>query len=342
MKTAIVSPSGKFYGSEQTLFAFLCGTHKEYDVYIKKEYNGLLEELNNVNNLKHTLYQFDNLNWFYLTLAFKLFYRYNKVYVNEGGHSKYIIILARLFFWRNFIIHVRLTEDTEKSRLKQIPENVKLISTSEFIASLIYDNVRIESQVVSSPARAFKSDIEWNTSYDDLEKIKVGVIGRVSKSKGLKEMYEFIDFLEQKKNKDITFFFFGHVDSSDEIDKFVLWCGQLNFVTINFKGFIKDKIDIYQNIDVVIHFNKNEPLGVIFLESLNQGVPIVGFNSGGIGCIAKNLSLDTFMLDSVDWHDELLHKIKNINIEEYKTARLKMLEAYSPDVYINKIDSLIN
>jgi glycosyltransferase involved in cell wall biosynthesis len=341
MKTAIVSPSGKFYGSEQTLFNFLSLT-KGYDVYVKNEPNGLFDKLKS-DAFLHNYYTFNRLSVFYFWLSLKLLFKYKKVYVNEAGHSKYIIGLSKLFFWKSFYIHVRLTEDTIASRWKGIGSNIHLISTSQYIADLLIERINVKSNVISSPARAFKDDISWNSSYSNLNQKKLGVIGRLTTSKGIYQMIEFFNHLEKNKNNNLLFYFYGDVDNKDEnVASFLKQIKGFENVNISFKGFVDDKSKIYDDIDLVLHFNKDEPLGVIFLEALNQGKPFLGFNSGGIGCIAENLNLENQMVNVSDqWCEKLIRLIDELDVKQFEKARELMLDLYSPKVYCERIENLI-
>ena len=342
MKTAIISPSGKFYGSEQTLFNFLSLT-SGYDVYIKNESEGLFEKLKS-ETFNHNYFVFNKLHIFYILFCFKLLFKYKKVYINEAGHSKYIIGISKLFFWKSFYIHVRLTEDTIATRWKGIGSNTHLISTSKYIADLLMERIKVKSVVISSPARAFKNDIKWDSEYKKIDVKKIGVIGRLTTSKGIHEMIEFFHFLEQNEKANFDFYFYGDVDQKDEnVIFFLKQIESFNKVNVNFEGFVSEKSEIYDHIDLVLHFNKEEPLGVIFLEALNQGKPFLGFNSGGIGDIAKNLNLDSQMVDVTDnWCLHIIDLIKTLDVERFKEAREIMLDLYSPKTYCERVENLIS
>lgn len=341
MKTAIISPSGKFYGSEQTLFNFLSSTN-DYDVYIKNESEVLFEKLKS-ETFNHNYFVFNKLPVFYILFCFKLLIKYKKVYINEAGHSKYIIRISKLFFWKSFYIHVRLTEDTIATRWKGIGSNTHLISTSKYIADLLIERIKVKSVVISSPARAFKNDIKWDSDYKYIGIKKIGVIGRLTTSKGIHEMIEFFRFLEENEKTNFEFYFYGDVDQKDEnVISFLKQIEDFNKVKVDFKGFVIEKSEIYGHIDLVLHFNKEEPLGVIFLEALNQGKPFLGFNSGGIGDIAQNLNLNTQMIDVTDdWCLNAIDLIKTLDVERFKEAREIMLDLYSPKKYCERLEGLI-
>src|SRR5210317_146486 len=95
IKTAIISPSGNYYGSEQTLNSFLNNTRVTYNVYVKYVEGGFYSILNK--GKPHKLFKFSNIPLLYIRLAFVLLFKYNTIYINEGGHIRYIKILAKIF-----------------------------------------------------------------------------------------------------------------------------------------------------------------------------------------------------------------------------------------------------
>lgn len=341
MKTLIISPSGKFYGSEQTLFNFLSQT-EGYDVYIKHERNGLHDRLL-TSNFNHNYFLFKSTSRLYFVLFFILFYKYSSVYCNEGGHSRYITLFAKIFFWKAFYIHVRLTEDTVPHRWGKIPKNLHLISTSSYIQKLLISSINTDSILLSSPARAFKQELFWDKTYNEKAIKSVGIVGRVTTSKGVLKAIELFDYLERENISSYDFTFYGDVEESDSnVERLIDCVNRYQYVKVNFMGYIDRASSIYSGIDLVIHFNTDEPLGVVFLESLNQGKPFIGFNSGGIGCIAERLSIEHLMIRHHEgWCSDILLKMDGIDIKAYAQAREVMNEIYSPQEYCSNLSKLI-
>lgn len=338
-KIAIISPSGKFYGSEQTLYEFLNETSKKFDVYIKSENEGLLSKISKES--KHSYFEFSNLYLLYLKLILKLIFQYDVLYINEAGHIKYVKILARLFHSKKFVIHVRLTEDTKFERLKNINSNIKLISVSRYIQELILKSIGKQTDVLSSPFRAKDENASWPKSLHNKEVMDIGVIGRVTSSKGIHNCISFIEYLE-KNNHPLTINFFGDINNEDLLVKKLMdIIKELKFVKIKFHGFIRNKKGIFENSDVIVHFNENEPLGVVFFEALNNKTPFIGFNSGGIGEIASKLDLNNFIVNEKEWEKELFKQLKSIDLIKYKKAYENMLKYYSPNYYSRKLECLL-
>jgi len=341
-KTIIISPSGKFYGSEQTLFSFMQATRNIYTVYISSNDGRFLKAAKE--QKKHQIKSFSNVKLLYVIVFFKmLFGNSNCLYVNEGGHIRYIKKIASILKNKLFVVHVRLIEDTTHCRLKNTPSNVKLISTSKYISDLIQQSTGILSEVISSPCRCSDEKPVWNSDFLEDGLIHVGIIGRVTPTKGLSDIINFCEYIEMNKMK-IYFHFWGDVESSLLLDKFKKNIDNYKFVKIVFHNYEKDKKVIFNRMDIIIHFCKTEPLGGIFFESLNFGKPFIGFNARGIGEIAKKLQISNLMVDdSINWEEEMLKKIKYVqcHIEEYKEARNKMLQIYSLEDYCRKIEEIL-
>lgn len=342
MKTAVISPSGKFYGSEQTLYNFLKHSENSYTVFINNNDGGLLDKVLSLE--KHTVRSFKSIKVLYFRLALALLFKqFNKVYCNEGGHIKYIKILSWLFPSKKFFVHIRLTEDTNKQRLYNLPQNIELISVSKYISDLIYSNINIETEIISSPNRGTTKINGWK----DIDKHfkRIGIIGRVTPSKGINKISELIDYLEKKKCTTLELHFFGDIEKTHpQVNQLLSQISHCKFLKCVFHGYTEGE-KIYNSIDLVLHLNTNEPHGVIFFEALNAAKPFIGFNAGGIGNIAANLQIEHLMVEpNINWELQLLNRINDINntIDLYKKAQKNMLDVYSIKKYCNTLEAKFN
>jgi glycosyltransferase involved in cell wall biosynthesis len=342
--TVIISPSGNFYGSEQVLYDFLLKSENEYTVYVPG--NGrFIQRLRSLN--RHNVKAIgSNIKLFYIELFWLLWLgRYKSIYVNEGAHIRYIKMLASFFRRKKFIVHIRITEDTSPSRIGALPENVILICISQYIRNLINDPAIKNIQTIYDLYVLGKTNGIESKAASVSNKIKIGVIGRVTNSKGLKEIITFCDFLEHKSVKNIEINFFGDVEKElPDVLKFLENAGKYKNTIVKFHGFQENKDAIYSSIDLVIHLNKLEPLGRIFLESLDYGVPIIGFNEGGIGEMAKLLKLEDCMVNNDEnWTDNLYYKIVHVKdvLNRYSAARKKMDAYFSATSYCEQVEAII-
>lgn len=92
----IISPSGKFYGSEQVLFDYLTNSNVNYSIFVAEK-DLFYTKLKKTTRFKDVT-SFSNIRVLYFKmLLFCIFSKVKTIYINEAGHNKYIILLAKLF-----------------------------------------------------------------------------------------------------------------------------------------------------------------------------------------------------------------------------------------------------
>lgn len=345
-KIAIVSPSGKFYGSEQVLFDFLSQTEHHYSIYLPQ---GLFFEKIKEQG-KHSAYLYSSVALLYIRLAFLLlFNKYDGVYLNEGGHIRYLNLLSDIFRHKHFFVHIRLLEDCDVKRLGRKRKNISYISISEYITHEMMQNAQIQCVTIydiyrlSSGVSAMRNiELRQNT-------IRVGVIGRVTTTKGLSAVLHFCDYCEgHGSSYKLEFHFFGGIDSHlTDVSMFIKHAGSYRNIKCVFHGFILDKSKIYNSIDILLHFNSREPLGRILMESLDFGVPFIAFNAGGAGEIACKIGVGDYMIGLGDnWDQILWQQITNLitdkkkTIEAYSKAKEQMTDLCNPELYTQNLEKL--
>lgn len=338
-RTVVISPSGNLYGSEQVLCDYLASTGQRFDVYVPRG-TRLAAFLN---GSRHRIIHFGNVKMLYVAIALKLLARqYRVVYVNEGGHSRYIQVLAKLFASVRFVVHVRIMEDTAPDRWAGQPTgNIRLVAISDYVqralpipGKLVYDLYRFPGQQGSRPGvQAGRTD--------------VAVIGRLSISKGFRELVCLVQHLQDTGNpRGIFVNIYGHV--SDEVKRETGLELLRSSSFVKFHGFVNGA-DIYKHNRVVLHLSKTEPLGRIYFEAVAAGLPLVGFRSGGIGEIASKVGLTGHLVSpGGDESREIAEKVTLLADDHPETtallaqAFLKMKEIYSTEKYTREIDELLS
>jgi len=339
-KTIVVSPSGNFYGSEQVLFDFLTETKNSYIVYAPAK-SRFIEKL--LRQKRHRIRPFSGIKKMYLEVFFFLLWRKaNAVYCNEGGHIRYFKVLARIFRGAKFFVHIRILEDTSFTRIGGLTNNIVLLSVSEYLTGMM-PAYKASVQTIRDPY--IPANITAPIKKYNNNRIRAGIIGRVTETKGLVFIDAFSDFLERNRFSNIELHLFGDVETQWKmVSEFVNKVKKYLYVTMQFHGFNDDKNSVYNGIDLVLHFSKIEPLGRIFFESLDYGTPFIGFNAGGIGEIAKLLNLEDCMInDCDDWEQELYHRIINAekSLQKYQAAREECMKFFSASGYCKAVEELI-
>lgn len=336
----VVSPSGKLYGSEQVLCDYLTSSSLEHKVLV----NGKDSLYENLLPTTPHLSCFVNVKLLYGKIFFLcLLGKVKSVYINEAGHSKYIQILSQLFPSVRFIIHVRILEDTGKERWrKQLSKNVSVLSISNFIQS----QLPVPSRLVYDPYPFCDSSIPKQQRVQNF--LRVGIIGRISESKGISNILQVLRIIEENACADLfCFHFFGEMTNdiiisgaADELKK---------FRNIVFEGFVADKEDIYSRIDCVLHGAENEPLGRIFLEAIDKEIPFLGINKGGIGEIGSLVGLEDMLVEcepeniGQQLYEKLLQVRNNyqVAVQSMAIARNKAKEIFNLANYTRSVDSIM-
>lgn len=277
MRTLIVSPSGNFYGSEQVLFDYLETMEARCDVAVNA--HGIMAKKLREQQRHHIIdLPPGGLYGFYAKCAWWLLTgRYDAVYWNEAGHSRYALLLARWLKKKRFVIHVRINEDALPGRWKTVPgSNVTVLTISDYLKN----QIPVPSAKVFDPYRFSGRQHPARKPFD--KPVSVAIIGRITRSKGIALLPQLLAKLStMNRGSDFVFRLYGNV-SADVAETNLL--NELTSATqVEFKGFVENNSSIYQESDLVLHLNGKEPLGRIFFEALEYQLSFIGINAGGIG-----------------------------------------------------------
>lgn len=339
-KTAIISPSGNFYGSEQVLFDFLNYSKFSYDVFVPA--NSTLERKVGENN-RHQVKTFPSVKRLYIKLFFQLFTKYSSIYINEGGHIKYIKVIANIFHKRRFYVQIRLLDDTARDRIQNLPKNIEIICVSNFIAKNLDSSM--EPKVINDPFEL--PELKETKEIDKKKPFRIGFIGRVTPTKGLGAISELLEALEKNKMKN-QISFFGHVEREKlEVQSFLRRCEGFKFNEVIFRGFVDNKFEMYSNLDLLMHLNKHEAFPRVVLEGWSHNVPVVGFDAGGVGEINRQLEVRSFLLTvNQDWSREAIDKIEGLKkefpIQDIERAKGNIQRKLGISDFVKELESCIN
>jgi hypothetical protein len=345
--TIIISPSGAYYGSEQMLHEHLIHSKKKFKIYVKTP--GSFYKKLKQSGLKHKLLPFNSEKLLYLKIFIQLLFgNYHSVYVNEGGHIKYIKLLAWLFKSKRFVVHVRLVEDTNKDRLgNTISPNIQLVCVSNFINNkILLNNPDINpTQVLTVHDYYISNDIK-EPSQVKTEVIRIGILGRVSKAKGISKAKNLLQYWDKNIEQSVEFYFYGDVIEDEDVLSFKNAIKTFSSVKVFFKGFVSDKEAFFKTFDMVIHFNALEPFPRIYFDSMARLKPVLGFDSGGIGEQARIFGFEDILvkLDD-DWSKNMSDKIIEVadNLYQHQIDIYNKRDLFKTklkvETYINSIES---
>lgn len=339
-KTILISPSGKLYGSEQVLLEYLKKSKTKKIVYIPG--NSPLQKYLNSKSFVHKT--FKSLTFLYFKIFIMLLMGRQKMFINEAGHIRYVKVLASILPHKRFFVFVRLLEDCNFNRIKNTPANVSFIAVSNFLKQQLPE--KIPATVIHDPYTLENKCIEpkkKNTTFS------IGIIGRITPTKGLNELPPILKHLSNKVNEEVDVYFWGSYNKSDNWTKeFIKEVNQIPNIRPHFKGFQKDKSLIFEHFDILLHLSKVEALGRVIFESIDYNTPFLAFDNGGSAELAKKLKLNNLLIpEEGNWSEafsEKLFDIKNNNskyLEQLQESKKIIREHFSAKAYADKVDSLL-
>lgn len=343
----LISPSGNYYGSEQVLHDYLKATKLHWTVAVPQGsiFAKLLAET--LPDLKTVYFNRARLPFLYAKLAAALLIgKYKVVYVNEGGHSRYLTLLARYFRKTRFLLHIRMFEDTLPARWPaqdSIPDNLKLIAISGFIAAqlnqpaaLIYDSYDMN-----------RKERRLDPSAGTNRPLVVGIVGRVTPTKGIARLPGLIDALQQAGFADrFTFRLFGEISAETPPELLA----RINaYPQVQCCGLEMDKDRLYHQLDLVLHLSTQEAWGRIYTEALSYALPFAGIKAGGIAEIGELAGLSANLAEPGEALIPSLCRILTAIANSYpeavaasRQAKALLAEQFHPSAYAAQIDQLAN
>jgi glycosyltransferase involved in cell wall biosynthesis len=85
-------------------------------------------------------------------------------------------------------------------------------------------------------------------------------------------------------------------------------------------GFNENVIDIMKQVDLLLHLSRQEGFGLVLLDAITAGIPIVASNVGGIPEVLKNTSYKVFDVSS---HLDILNEVDYyLNIDANKKSEI--------------------
>lgn len=116
-------------------------------------------------------------------------------------------------------------------------------------------------------------------SLQEKQKITIGVIGRLDRSKGFDYAIKALKNLEKISDKNFILKIAGGGYYEPVLRDLVKQLGLEN--KVEFLGWIKNKKDFFNSIDIFCLPSKNEPFGIVILEAMKFAKPIISTDADG-------------------------------------------------------------
>ncbi len=277
-----------------------------------------------VNNLKHIHVPYLNIKilkliTFWINLLFTLLLVSRKIkgfdIIHVNGYVDFLLFksmfpsVPRVTTVHHLAIQVLESENPNIiERIKNLGREIGItpilekfsINRSDSIIAVSHDtkiNIIKRYKVPSNKIVKIYNGIEWKpykeTKRNKDRKSKIMnllFLGRLERRKGLGFLLETMKYLKHSKR----FSFQLNVVGSGNANYYKKLSKKLNInKMVNFKGFLKEKDleEIFNYSDIFILPSKIEGFGLVILEAINKGLPVICTNRGGMVEIVKDYNM---------------------------------------------------
>ncbi len=181
----------------------------------------------------------------------------------------------------------------------------------------------------------------------DTEKKAIITVARLSSNEAYKGYDRIIEALVKLENENFHYYLIGKSDAEEKsrIEQLV----QLNHLEnkVTLCGFVNDQtlIDYYRSADLFVMPSLQEGFGIVFLEAMYFGLPVIGGNRDGSADALKNGELGTLVnptsIKEISEAIESHLKLENGPTEK-ENIRNAMLAAFGFDIFVSRLQNYMN
>jgi glycosyltransferase involved in cell wall biosynthesis len=265
---------------------------QSYLVHFAELKNGFDFSFQKYKNLRSFFNQFDiiHIHSFNLLVVYAAVAAGKKIVFTEHGNFGFgrrqkLTDILNYFFLKRFLrkhvsfisFNSEFTEQVARARYKLTARNSEVIYNGICFSSVKNDSI---------PDEELKKKLNGKF-----------VIGTSSRFAGFKRIDRLIKaFAEFQENKKTILLLVGDGIKRNDLEELVAQLG-INHKTI-FTGYRTDVRQIQQMMDVCVFPSQNEPFGLVAIEALSLGKPVIVFqDGGGIAELIKKVSYDDIVDD---------------------------------------------
>lgn len=288
----IFSPIRRISERGKNKFEFRCQDSKVIYSDLQKKYHRLFFHLKS-NFLYNSLLRQINPSDYTIThastlftdgsISYKLYKKYNIPYIVAVRSTDLSIFFKYLFYLRK--LGLEILQRAEK--IIFINPDLK----EELIKKYIPDHLK---QMVLDKSICIPNGIDaaWHQNIAKpktiiLPRCSVVYVGSFLKRKNVPLLIEALSLLKDKYEISLTIAGSGGKDS-ENVHSAIATYGKL--YPINYVGRITEfyaLLDIYKNADIFVMASKNETFGLVYIEALSQGLPIIYTRNTGVSGFFK-------------------------------------------------------
>lgn len=157
--------------------------------------------------------------------------------------------------------------------------NTHFICISEFIGQYLQDRLSIQNSDLTVIHNAIDLELFKPINIPKNEGFRLINIGSLHKNKNHQFLFKVVNTLVGRGYSDIHLDVFGDGPEKNDLHQLVESMNLSNHVTLH--GIVSNPEEHLNRSHLLVHSAWHEPFGLIFLEAMACGIPVVSFNTGG-------------------------------------------------------------
>lgn len=266
--------------------------------------------LNDIQN-KYTIENYDILHAHSLfsngMTAYKLHKKYNIPYVVAVRNTDLNVFFKKMFHLRK--LGINILKDSKK--IIFLSESYKQEVLKKYVPKNLKENIQNKSVVIPNGVDNFWLENKNKTKIlENKKELKLLYVGEINKNKNLATTIKVIKLLI-KENYKVTYSIVGKI-SDRKIFKEIEKYNFLNYLGVKSK---EELLNIYRKNDVFIMPSYTETFGLVYVEAMSQGLPVIYSKGQGFDGQFKDGEVGYSVVS--DNYEEIVFKLKEI-INNYK------------------------
>lgn len=284
---------------------------------------------------------------FYVKLFFYNYKKYNYIYIHHYPHL-FLPLIFRFKGMENIIINFHGGDIIFTSKFQWLINKVSYLfipKNAKFIVPSLYFKEQVIRAIPSLHNRVFYISPSGGVDMtvfkplkiekEEITKINIGFASGIDTNKGIDDLIVLLNHLNPSK------FNFHIIDYGKNRDAYISKLETFNNAHF-YELFEKNKMpEFYSKIDVLFFPSKSESLGLVALEAMSCGVPVIGPNDFALSAIIENRVSGEKYESSIDkdFINALNRFIKNK--DDYKT-RVFIESQYSRKFVVKQFKTIFN
>lgn len=274
-------------------------SNPSYGIFVKNQVELLESEnisidLQVIYKRKTKLAKIISYIYHYLIVFIKIIYKkYDFIYVHYVSLNSLPILAGTLFRKQLIVANIHGSDIITKNKIQKIIDKftTKLLNKSStiIVPSSYYKKIASEKYKLPkeiffvSPSAGINPKVFYPMKNKIINNRFIGYVGRVEADKGWEYLLRaFKDICEKNSYNNITLFLVGDGAESSKRDKLIKKYNLEDKIIVKHFTTQDELANIYNKIDILIFPSLRESLGLVGLEAMACGTPVIGSDIGGI------------------------------------------------------------